>query len=89
MIGRATRHPSGVMVMHPKDILRHKQEMNRPKDQKDIAVLKQHLKTASPKIQCRKCKWSWSAKDSSSKDMFNCHKCGGEKTGAMIKESAQ
>ena len=48
-----------------------------------------HLKMSAPNIKCKTCGWSWSAKDSSAKDLFNCHKCGGEKTGAMIKEATQ
>lgn len=41
----------------------------------------------SPRIKCKSCSWSWRMTDSEPSDVTNCHKCGGQKTGAMIKKS--
>lgn len=38
------RHPTGLQFMSPERILEHKRDMNRPKDQRDIAVLEEFLK---------------------------------------------
>jgi Zn finger protein HypA/HybF involved in hydrogenase expression len=27
-------------------------------------------------IKCKKCNWSWKESESSSEDLYNCHKCG-------------
>ena len=44
VISTAVTHETGLLLMCPKMILRHKKFMNRPKDQEDIARLEAYLK---------------------------------------------
>ena len=37
-------------------------------------------------IECTNCGWSWDKSESTEKDMYNCHKCGGKSTGESISQ---
>lgn len=36
------------------------------------------------RVKCTNCGWSWDKSDSTEKDMYNCHKCGGQSTGKSV-----
>ena len=36
------------------------------------------------KVECTNCGWSWDKSESTEKDMYNCHKCGGKSTGRSV-----
>jgi hypothetical protein len=35
-------------------------------------------------VKCSNCGWKWDKSESSSQDMYNCHRCGGESTGNTV-----
>lgn len=35
-------------------------------------------------VECTNCGWSWDKSESTEKDMYNCHKCGGKNTGRSV-----
>jgi hypothetical protein len=35
-------------------------------------------------VECTNCGWSWDKSESTEKDMYNCHKCGGQSTGKSV-----
>lgn len=37
-------------------------------------------------IECTNCGWSWDKSESTEKDMYNCHKCGGKSTGESVSQ---
>jgi lipoprotein-anchoring transpeptidase ErfK/SrfK len=37
-------------------------------------------------VECTNCGWSWDKSESTEKDMYNCHKCGGKSTGEAVSQ---
>ena len=37
-------------------------------------------------VECTNCGWSWDKSESTEKDMYNCHKCGGKSTGESVSQ---
>ena len=37
-------------------------------------------------VECTNCGWSWNKSESTEKDMYNCHKCGGQSTGEAVSQ---
>ena len=40
-------------------------------------------------VECTNCGWSWDKSESTEKDMYNCHKCGGKSTGELLSQFQQ
>ena len=38
------------------------------------------------RVKCTNCGWSWDKSESTEKDMYNCHKCGGKSTGESVSQ---